>query len=94
MWLAARGWGEAATGTAGTVSVAVPLCTLHVCARAGAALPIGWLGDRPSKLGVLGVGCGPARVPLNQHFRKCRLVPPIIPASGARATDWASFGSC
>lgn len=56
IWLAARGLGEDAGHTAGTVSVAVLLYTLHNLVSAGAAFPIGHLGDRRSKLGVLLVG--------------------------------------
>ena len=56
IWLAARGLGEDAGHTAGAVSVAVLLYTLHNLVSAGAAFPIGHLGDRRSKLGVLLVG--------------------------------------
>jgi len=56
IWLAARGLGEEAGRTAGTLSVAVLLYALHNLVSAGAALPIGYLGDRRSKLGVLLVG--------------------------------------
>lgn len=58
IWLAARGLGEEATGAAGTVSLAVLLYTLHNLLSAAAAFPIGRLGDRRSKLGVLVVGYG------------------------------------
>ena len=53
IWLAARALGEESTRTAGTVSVAVLLYTVHNLVSAGAALPIGYLGDRRSKLAVL-----------------------------------------
>jgi MFS family permease len=56
IWLAARGLGEDAGHAAGTVSIAVLLYTLHNLVSAGAAFPIGQLGDRRSKLGVLLVG--------------------------------------
>jgi len=56
IWLAARGLGEASGGTAGALSIAVLLYTLHNLVSAVAAFPIGHLGDRRSKLGVLLAG--------------------------------------
>lgn len=56
IWLAAQGLGEEATSAAGTVSLAVLLYTLHNLVSAAAAFPIGHLGDRRSKLGVLVIG--------------------------------------
>ncbi len=58
IWLAARALGEDAGRMAGAVSVAVLLYTLHNLTSAAAAFPIGHLGDRRSKLGVLVVGYG------------------------------------
>ncbi|MHB8971947.1 MAG: MFS transporter [Pirellulaceae bacterium] len=58
IWLAARSLGEEATHTAGTVSVAVLLYTMHNLVSAAAAYPIGRLGDRRSKLVVLLCGYG------------------------------------
>lgn len=56
IWLAARGLGEDAGHTAGTVSVAVLLYTMHNLVSAAAAFPIGRAGDRHSKLAVLLAG--------------------------------------
>jgi MFS family permease len=56
IWLAARQLGEEATRTAGVISVAVLLYTLHNLVSAGAAFPIGQLGDRFSKTWVLLIG--------------------------------------
>jgi len=58
IWLAARGLGEQTASAAGTVSLAVLLYTLHNLISAAAAFPIGYWGDRRSKLGVLVVGYG------------------------------------
>jgi len=58
IWLAAKGLGEDGSHTAGTVSVAVLLYTLHNLVSAGVAYPIGRLGDRSSKLTILLWGYG------------------------------------
>ncbi|MHB0958810.1 MAG: MFS transporter [Pirellulaceae bacterium] len=58
IWLSARSLGEDATHTAGTVSMAVLLYTMHNLVSAAAAYPIGRLGDRRSKLVVLLCGYG------------------------------------
>lgn len=53
IWLAARAIGEDSTRTAGVVSVAVLLYTLHNLVSAAAAYPVGHLGDRRAKLPIL-----------------------------------------
>lgn len=58
IWLAAQGLGEGGSHIAGTVSVAVLLYTMHNLVSAGAAYPIGRLGDRGSKLRILLWGYG------------------------------------
>jgi MFS family permease len=58
IWLAARAVGEDGHQTAGMVSVAVLLYTLHNLVSAGAAYPTGYLGDRTSKLRILVGGYG------------------------------------
>ncbi len=62
IWLAANGLGEASDQATGTVSVAVLLYTTHNLVSAGAAYPIGRLGDRYSKVHILlwGYGLGVA----------------------------------
>ena len=58
IWLAAKGLGEDGSHAAGAVSVAVLLYTLHNLVSAGAAYPVGRLGDRSSKLTILLWGYG------------------------------------
>ena len=58
IWLAAKGLGEGADHATGTVSIAVLLYTLHNLVSAGAAYPVGRLGDRGSKLYILLCGYG------------------------------------
>jgi MFS family permease len=58
IWLAAKGLGEDGSHAAGTVSVAVLLYTLHNLVSAGAAYPVGRLGDRSSKVTILLWGYG------------------------------------
>ncbi len=58
IWLAAKGLGEGADHAAGAVSVAVLLYTLHNLVSAGAAYPVGRMGDRGSKLQILIWGYG------------------------------------
>ena len=58
IWLAAKGLGEGADHATGTVSIAVLLYTLHNLISAGAAYPVGRLGDRGSKLYILLWGYG------------------------------------
>lgn len=62
IWLAAQQLDGQVTQTAGTVSVAVLLYTLHNLISAGVAFPVGHMGDRSSKLRILlwgyGLGAG------------------------------------
>jgi MFS family permease len=58
IWLAAKGLGEGADHAAGTVSVALLLYTMHNLVSAGAAYPIGRMGDHGSKLRILLWGYG------------------------------------
>jgi len=57
IWLAARPLGETASAP-GTLSIAALLYALHNLVSAAAAYPVGWLGDRRSKLPVLIAGYG------------------------------------
>ncbi|HID22992.1 MAG TPA: MFS transporter [Planctomycetaceae bacterium] len=57
IWLAARTLGETASAP-GTLSIAALLYALHNLVSAAAAYPVGWLGDRRSKLPVLVAGYG------------------------------------
>jgi MFS family permease len=58
IWLAAKGLGEGVDHASGTVSIAVLLYTLHNLVSAGAAYPVGRMGDRGSKLRILIWGYG------------------------------------
>jgi len=58
IWLAAHGLGETGTQTAGTLSIAALLYTLHNLVSAAAAYPVGCLGDRRSKMPILVAGYG------------------------------------
>lgn len=53
IWLAARAIGEDPARTAGVISVAVLLYTLHNLVSAAASYPVGHLGDRRAKLPIL-----------------------------------------
>ncbi len=58
IWLAAKGLGEDGSHAAGAVSIAVLLYTMHNLVSAGAAYPVGRLGDRLPKLRILLWGYG------------------------------------
>jgi MFS family permease len=58
VWLAARGLGEDGVQSGGTISVAVLLYAMHNLVAAGAAYPVGHIGDRGSKMRVLVTGYG------------------------------------
>jgi len=58
IWLAAQAGGGGGDHVAGTVSVAVLLYAVHNLVSAGAAYPVGRLGDRLSKLPILLWGYG------------------------------------
>jgi len=58
IWLAAHGLGETGLQTAGTLSIAALLYTLHNLVSATAAYPVGSLGDRRSKMPILVAGYG------------------------------------
>jgi MFS family permease len=56
IWLAAQSLGEETSRTAGAISIAVLLYSLHNLVSALAAYPVGHLGDRRPKLPVLVAG--------------------------------------
>lgn len=58
VWLAARALGEGGGAATGTLSLAVLLYMMHNLVSAAAAYPVGYLGDKRSKLPVLVAGYG------------------------------------
>ncbi len=56
VWLVAQAVGDSPSAAVGTLSVAALLYAVHNLVSAGAAYPVGWLGDRRAKFPVLVVG--------------------------------------